>query len=117
MTGPEVGRRVTAAAAIRADFERALGESLRGRHEADWLPWCMRLAQALQSVIEILTGPSPVVTVVLPSGDAFLTAADVLTVLGALSDARWYRARAAAGDPDPSARYAALARSLGDDRD
>lgn len=111
MNGPDLTARVDAAQAIRAEFERALTADA-----GDWLWWSKRLASALDSMITILRGPSPAVTVVMPDGSAFLTRADLLTALGALSDARWYRAHAAAGDPDPSARYAALARSLGDDR-
>ena len=55
------------------------------------------------------------VTAAAPTGQATLSAADLLTVLGALRDgARWNEQ--GHGDPATAARYRSLARSLGDDR-
>ena len=55
------------------------------------------------------------VTAAAPAGQATLSSADVLTVLGALRDgARWNDYPP--GDPATAARYRSLARSLGEDR-
>lgn len=110
MSGPagEVTARVDAAKAILAEF----GSALEGPAAADWLEWSKRLAGVAESMIAILRGPAPAVTMLMPDGSAFLTAGDVVTARAALTDARWYRAhQSSAGS---SLRYAALARALGD---
>ena len=58
--------------------------------------------------------PGPV-SAVAPAGQATLSAADVLTVLGALRDGA-RRNEQGHGEPATAARYRSLARSLGDDR-
>ncbi|HWG62539.1 MAG TPA: hypothetical protein VG253_12575 [Streptosporangiaceae bacterium] len=104
MSGAELAARVTAAAAVLADYQReAAAADVAGR-----AMWGARLADTLGYLLAGLAQPAS--AGVLPDGSAWLTAADVGTVLGALHEC------AVAAGPDRQPRYAALARALGGDR-
>ncbi len=124
----EGAARRTAAAAALADFAEemaaeAAGERLSG---TAWTGWAFRLAEELRSILEQLAAEQPpaataqpAATSVAPDGGAWLTHADMLTVLGALSDAREYRRSHPYPDLDDMAAivaYSAVAWRLGDDR-
>jgi hypothetical protein len=137
---PELTVRRAVAEAALADFGRwERGDTIRG----DWRTWAFRLARAfgdLLAWIEIepkrrltLVSADTAASHVRPDGSAVLTAPDLLTVLGALSDAAEHLAadlwedcpacdRTGVTCPDHLplterlARYRALSRALGDDR-
>ena len=92
---------------VLAAYERwARGEAVAG----DWQSWAAELAAQVRWLLEATPASAAA-----PAGQATLSPADVLTVLGALRDgARWNDYPP--GDPAAAARYRSLARSLGDDR-
>lgn len=107
----ELAARLTLARAITTDFTRVTAELKSG---TDWLTWAHRINTALASLISALDDSLRITSAVLPDNSALISSRDMLTVLGALSDAAGHRAEH--GDYVSVTRYRALARALGDDR-
>jgi len=125
-------RRISAAAAA-ADFERESAAYLGGAAQPDYVAVAFRLCTELRSLLGALeegeirflgaatalaegrsAGPGVTPPASSAHGDtAELTAVDLQTVLGALSDGA--AAREATGDDDLAIRYRALMRALGRD--
>ena len=114
----ELATLVTAARAVRGDFERA---ALTADPGEDWLSWALRLAEHLGQVLDVIGQPPPVV---LPANQS-----DCFRDM--LADAETYRSKGVAGsckdcDASPTAlcwdheadldridAYNELARALG----
>lgn len=58
MSAAELATQVTAARAVRGDFERA---ALTAGPGEDWLSWALRLAEHLGQVLDVIGQPPPVV--------------------------------------------------------
>jgi len=113
LPSPELAGRLVLARAITADFERLLGtvrDSDMTLNELGAFAWCRTLHTALAGLIRALDAASGPVA----PGGALISGRDLMTVLGALSDATDFRA--ARGDSGAVAAYRSLARALGDDR-
>jgi hypothetical protein len=114
--GAELAARVTAAQAVLADYQAAMREFTLGAvADVDALSWSLRLGQHLQQLVDgvdaaAVSQPQATTSHVRPDGSAWITHADLLTVLGGLADAREFT------DPASAARYAALARQLGNEQ-
>lgn len=76
--------RVKAAGALRDDFEREFRSAQKADLDRDWLTWAKNLSAVLGTVLEIMDGPAPAVTLLFPDGGAFLTADDVQLAASAL---------------------------------
>jgi hypothetical protein len=114
----ELATLVTAARAVRGDFERA---ALTAGPGEDWLSWALRLAEHLGQVLDVIGQPPPVV----------LPANQLDCFRDMLADAETYRSKGVAGpckdcDASPTAlcwdheadldridAYKELARALG----
>jgi len=115
----ELDARRVAAAAVLADFAAEDAKAGHGPFGGtDWAAWAYRLAAELGSVLGQLDAEqapaarvAPAATGVLLDGSAWLTHADMLTVLGAL-----HEAAGATRQPGMASQYAAVAWRLGDDR-
>ena len=115
----ELDARRVAAAAVLADFAAEDAKAAHGPFGGtDWAAWAFRLAAELGSVLGQLDAGqapaarvAPAATGVLLDGSAWLTHADMLTVLGAL-----HEAAGATRQPGMASQYAAVAWRLGDDR-
>jgi hypothetical protein len=100
----ELAARRTAAAALVADFRRwAAGELVSG----DWQSWSLRLASALGDVLAELSRTALPAAKPEPGG-AYLTPADMRTVLEALDVAADYKRDRAANCADCDASPADL---------
>jgi hypothetical protein len=91
---------VVAARAMLADFQRAMHEYTTGTAtEVDALSWALRLSQHMQQLVAVMTAPPAASTShVAADGSAWLSAADLATVLEALDDARRFTAYTGYGD-------------------
>lgn len=59
MTGAEFGARITAARALRGDFEHETREyTLQGSREPHWAAWAPRLSTALGALLDELGAPA-----------------------------------------------------------
>ena len=72
MSAAELATQVTAARAVRGDFERA---ALTAGPGEDWLSWALRLAEHLGQVLDVIGQPPPVV---LPANADFRTGVSAL---------------------------------------
>ena len=84
MSAAELATQVTAARAVRGDFERA---ALTAGPGEDWLSWALRLAEHLGQVLDVIGQPPPVV---LPANQS-----DCFRDM--LADAETYRSKGVAG--------------------
>jgi hypothetical protein len=132
----ELAASVTAAAAVLADFDRAVEGYTRGAAaEPSWGDWARRLAGQVRPVLAaasaVVRPDCPAGTAVLADGRAVLAPADVVLALAALGDAVAWRGQAIGqcaacrpgrtcdahqGDEGDQAAYRAVARRLGDAR-
>lgn len=91
MTGADLAARITAAAAVRADFERERQAFATGAGpRPEWADWAVRLsatAGQLLAVVDDAATMAPAATGLSPDGSAVVAAADVPVVTGALADA------------------------------
>jgi len=81
-SGGDLTARVRAASALRADFEREMRSSQLDEVDRNWLGWAARLSAAMSTVLDVLNGPQPAVTVRFPDGSAFLTSQDTEALTG-----------------------------------
>lgn len=107
----ELSARLILARTISQDFTRT---SMALKSDTDWLEFAHRINTALAGLLSALDDALSTSSAVLPDNRALLSSRDLMTVLGALSDAAGHRARF--GDYVTATRYRALSRTLGDDR-
>ena len=103
----ELTARLTLARAITAEFTRL-------QPGTDWEEYALRLNTALLGLIGAIDDSQYAASGTLPDTSTVISARDLMTVLGALSDGSAYRM--ARGNLVTSMRYRSLARALGDDR-
>jgi hypothetical protein len=110
----ELAARRTAAAAVLADFRTDLA-SAPLTSPPPMTTWALRLASVLGDVLAATTPIiAPAASHVRADRSAYLTPADLMTMLGALDDAVAWREHIGLHTKVPS--YRALSRRLGDDR-
>ena len=112
----ELAARRTAAEAVLRDFRADLA-SAPLTSPPNTLMWSMRLASALDGLLEIPAAPEvPPASYVRPDRSAELTPSDLMTALSALADGQMYRRNHPSDDDRRLAiRYGSLAYRLGMD--
>jgi hypothetical protein len=125
---PETAARRVMAEVVLSGFTREAQAFASGGPVPDWLAYAHRLAQALRGLLGALEESAPPAGAreafqraaiassgVAPDGSGRLSPADLLLVLGALSDgAAW--ADTIARRPEDATAYRALSYRLGDDK-
>jgi hypothetical protein len=124
---PEVAARRLLASTSAADFAAETQTFARGGQTPDWLAWAHRLALLLGGLLTAMDAAAPAPAAraafqaaaiassgVAPDGSGRLSPADLLTVLGALSDGAVHAGHVQRWND--AAAYRRVSRSLGDDR-